>query len=37
MNHMDMDHGHMGHGDMDMGGDKCSMNARHIRSELIAA
>jgi len=26
MNHMDMDHGHMGHGDMDMGGDKCSMN-----------
>ena len=29
MNHMDMDHGHMGHGDMDMGGDKCSMNARY--------
>lgn len=22
---MDMDHGHMGHGDMDMGG-KCNMN-----------
>jgi copper transporter 1 len=23
---MDMDHGHHGHGDMDMGGDQCSMN-----------